>query len=51
VLVHVSLNVSGPARILDRPPGLRPHHHEQYYGALVLDPNGNNVEAVCHAPD
>jgi catechol 2,3-dioxygenase-like lactoylglutathione lyase family enzyme len=29
-------------------PGLRPHYHENYYGAFVLDPDGNNVEAVCH---
>jgi catechol 2,3-dioxygenase-like lactoylglutathione lyase family enzyme len=32
-------------------PGLRPHYHPHYYGAFVLDPDGNNVEAVCHAPD
>jgi predicted lactoylglutathione lyase len=31
-------------------PGLRPHYHEHYYGAFVIDPDGNNVEAVCHAP-
>lgn len=31
-------------------PGLRPHYHANYYGAFVLDPDGNNVEAVCHAP-
>ncbi len=31
-------------------PGLRPHYHENYYGAFVLDPDGNNIEAVCHAP-
>lgn len=31
-------------------PGLRPHYHENYYGAFVIDPDGNNVEAVCHAP-
>jgi catechol 2,3-dioxygenase-like lactoylglutathione lyase family enzyme len=31
-------------------PGLRPHYHENYYGAFVLDPDGNNVEAVCHLP-
>jgi catechol 2,3-dioxygenase-like lactoylglutathione lyase family enzyme len=29
-------------------PGLRPHYHARYYGAFVLDPDGNNVEAVCH---
>lgn len=31
-------------------PGLRPHYHAHYYGAFVLDPDGNNIEAVCHAP-
>ncbi len=31
-------------------PGLRPHYHENYYGAFALDPDGNNVEAVCHTP-
>jgi catechol 2,3-dioxygenase-like lactoylglutathione lyase family enzyme len=29
-------------------PGLRPHYHPDYYGAFVLDPDGHNVEAVCH---
>jgi catechol 2,3-dioxygenase-like lactoylglutathione lyase family enzyme len=33
------------------PPGLRPHYHPNYYGAFVLDPDGINVEAVCHAPE
>ena len=28
-------------------PGPRPHYHAHYYGAFVLDPDGNNVEAVC----
>jgi catechol 2,3-dioxygenase-like lactoylglutathione lyase family enzyme len=31
------------------PPGLRPHYHEDYYGAFVLDPDGHNIEACCHA--
>lgn len=31
-------------------PGLRPHYHENYYGAFVLDPEGHNIEAVCHRP-
>jgi catechol 2,3-dioxygenase-like lactoylglutathione lyase family enzyme len=31
-------------------PGLRPHYHPDYYGAFVLDPDGHNVEAVCHLP-
>jgi catechol 2,3-dioxygenase-like lactoylglutathione lyase family enzyme len=30
------------------PPGLRPHYHASYYAAFVLDPDGHNVEAVCH---
>jgi catechol 2,3-dioxygenase-like lactoylglutathione lyase family enzyme len=32
------------------PPGLRPQYHATYYGAFVFDPDGNNVEAVCHSP-
>jgi hypothetical protein len=35
-------------------PGNRPHYHEHYYGACVdcirLDPDGHNVEVVCHEP-
>ena len=31
-------------------PGVRPHYHPNYYGAFVLDPDGYNVEAVCHGP-
>ncbi len=31
-------------------PGLRPIYNEHYYGAYVLDPDGNNIEAVCHSP-
>ncbi len=30
------------------PPGPRPRYHEGYYGAFVLDPDGHNIEAVCH---
>jgi catechol 2,3-dioxygenase-like lactoylglutathione lyase family enzyme len=29
-------------------PGLRPQYHSNYYGAFVLDPDGHNVEVVCH---
>jgi catechol 2,3-dioxygenase-like lactoylglutathione lyase family enzyme len=29
-------------------PGLRPEYHPDYFGAFVLDPDGHNVEAVCH---
>lgn len=32
-------------------PGVRPHYHEHYYGAFVLDPDGHNIEAVCHSPE
>lgn len=31
-------------------PGVRAHYHPNYYGAFVLDPDGHNVEAVCHEP-
>jgi catechol 2,3-dioxygenase-like lactoylglutathione lyase family enzyme len=31
-------------------PGLRPQYHPNYYGAFVLDPDGHNIEAVCHVP-
>jgi len=30
------------------PPGLRPQYHPNYYGAFILDADGNNIEAVCH---
>jgi catechol 2,3-dioxygenase-like lactoylglutathione lyase family enzyme len=30
-------------------PGIRAHYHPNYYGAFVLDPDGKNIEAVCHA--
>jgi catechol 2,3-dioxygenase-like lactoylglutathione lyase family enzyme len=32
-------------------PGIRPHYHGNYYGAFVFDPDGNNIEAVCHKPE
>jgi catechol 2,3-dioxygenase-like lactoylglutathione lyase family enzyme len=32
------------------PPGIRAHYHPDYYGAFVLDPDGHNIEAVCHSP-
>ncbi len=31
-------------------PGPRPRYHPDYYGGFVIDPDGNNVEAVCHEP-
>lgn len=35
----------------NKPPGLRPHDHPNYYGAFVLDPGGHNMEVVCHEPE
>jgi catechol 2,3-dioxygenase-like lactoylglutathione lyase family enzyme len=32
-------------------PGLRPRYHPNYYAAFVLDPDGHNIEAVCHEPE
>lgn len=32
-------------------PGLRAHYHPTYYAAFVHDPDGHNIEAVCHAPE
>jgi catechol 2,3-dioxygenase-like lactoylglutathione lyase family enzyme len=29
-------------------PGMRPHYHPDYFGAFVRDPDGHNIEAVCH---
>ena len=31
-------------------PGVRKDYHPNYYAAFVLDPDGNNIEAVCHEP-
>lgn len=44
---HAALEAGGRDNGL---PGLRPDYHAQYYGAFVFDPDGNNVEAVCHTP-
>ncbi len=35
----------------DGAPGPRPMYHPNYYGAFVIDPDGNHVEAVCHRAD
>lgn len=32
-------------------PGLRPHYHPNYYGAFVIDPDGYNIEVVCHSAE
>jgi len=44
---HAALKAGGRS---NGEPGLRPHYHENYYGAFVFDPDGNNIEAVCHKP-
>src|SRR3569833_3070956 len=31
-------------------PGLRPQYHAHFYAAFVVDPDGHNIEMVCHAP-
>jgi catechol 2,3-dioxygenase-like lactoylglutathione lyase family enzyme len=41
--------VASGAPILHEP-RVWPEYHESYYGAFVRDPDGNNVEAVCHTP-
>ena len=42
--------VNGGAEVLHEP-RVWPEYHETYYGAFVRDPDGNNVEAVCHGPE
>jgi catechol 2,3-dioxygenase-like lactoylglutathione lyase family enzyme len=62
--VHIALHAADRARVDafhaaalaaggrdNGAPGLRPHYHPSYYAAYALDPDGNNVEAVCHSPD
>ncbi len=42
--------VEAGAEVLHEP-RVWPEYHPHYYGAFVRDPDGNNVEAVCHRPD
>ena len=42
--------VGAGAEVLHEP-RIGPEYHEHYYGAFVRDPDGNNVEAVCHQPE
>jgi catechol 2,3-dioxygenase-like lactoylglutathione lyase family enzyme len=44
---EAALKLGGQDRGL---PGLRSHYHANYYGAFILDPDGHNIEAVCHLP-
>jgi catechol 2,3-dioxygenase-like lactoylglutathione lyase family enzyme len=61
--IHVALAASGRAQVREfyaaaiaaggtdnGQPGVRPRYHEHYYGAFVRDPDGHNIEAVCHEP-
>jgi catechol 2,3-dioxygenase-like lactoylglutathione lyase family enzyme len=42
--------VAAGAEVLHEP-RVWPDYHETYYGAFVRDPDGNNIEAVCHQPE
>ena len=47
-VLHVALRAGGKD---NGAPGLRPHYHQDYYAAFVLDPDGHNIEVVCHETD
>jgi catechol 2,3-dioxygenase-like lactoylglutathione lyase family enzyme len=49
VVAFFDAAVAAGAQVLHEP-RLWPEYHASYYGAFVRDPDGNNVEAVCHAP-
>jgi catechol 2,3-dioxygenase-like lactoylglutathione lyase family enzyme len=50
--VHAFFDVAvGQGAEVLHPPKEWPEYHPGYYGAFVRDPDGNNVEAVCHAPE
>ena len=61
---HIAFNAADRARVREffaaaqaagaevlHEPKLWPEYHDQYYGAFVRDPDGNNVEAVSHGPE
>jgi len=50
VVAFFDAAVAAGAKILHAPQ-LWPLYHDNYYGAFVRDPDGNNVEAVCHLPE
>ena len=50
VRAFFAVAVSAGAEVLHEP-RMWPEYHAQYYGAFVRDPDGNNVEAVCHRPE
>jgi catechol 2,3-dioxygenase-like lactoylglutathione lyase family enzyme len=49
VTAFLDAAVAAGAEVLHEP-RVWPEYHEHYFGAFVRDPDGNNVEAVCHAP-
>lgn len=49
VVAFFDAAVSAGAEVLHEPK-LWPEYHANYFGAFVRDPDGNNVEAVCHSP-
>jgi len=61
--IHVAIRAAGRAEVRafyeaalaaggkdNGPPGVRELYHPSYYGAFILDPDGHNIEAVCHEP-
>ena len=49
--VHAFYEAGPAAGAVDNgPPGIRPNDQPNYYGAFVIDPEGHNIEAVCHKP-
>jgi len=61
--LHIALNVESRSKVDEfysaamlagakdnGSPGIRSHYHPNYYGAFVLDPDGHNIEVVCHLP-
>ena len=50
VRAFFSAAVAAGAEVLHEP-RLWPEYHPDYFGAFVRDPDGNNVEAVCHSPE
>ena len=50
VLAFRDAAVASGAEVLHEP-RVWPEYHPNYYGAFVRDPDGNNVEAVCHTPE
>jgi catechol 2,3-dioxygenase-like lactoylglutathione lyase family enzyme len=50
VRAFVDAAVEAGAEVLHEP-AVRAEYHEAYYGGFIRDPDGNNVEAVCHTPE